>query len=431
MCELLALPAEYLELLCTILRQIELGQPWPKQWRQAFVVLLPKPDADSTSPSGLRPITILSRVYRTWARTHTLQILRWASRFAAPLIGGGVRGIDPTVLMMHVSFLIEQATKEEPLHGLVVDIRKCFNSIHRGLILAALRKFGIPEYIINPYSNLMKNFERVFVFDGFVSDCQTNTGVPEGCPLAVVAMLFVTLSMYHYMHSTCPDTIVYAFADNWSLLNGSTGPLKQAISCFEHFCDLFKLPLAGDKSWLWSTEQSGRKELVGIVLQGQPVPIKHQERELGFDMTYTKKVSKKVFKTRILKTHAKLRKIRQCGVAKIHKPRLVRASAVVVPNGCELRSLCAATAKAIGAGRFCESPYLSLMLTGKDNLDPEFNIVLNALRTLRRLFCMPSYPKQQFLNMVNKPGARPGPAASLSKNLKKWKLILKLSKMEL
>ena len=49
-CELLALPAEYLELLCTILRQIELGQPWPKQWCQAFVVLLPKPDADSTSP---------------------------------------------------------------------------------------------------------------------------------------------------------------------------------------------------------------------------------------------------------------------------------------------------------------------------------------------------------------------------------------------
>ena len=131
-------------------------------------------------------------------------------------------------------------------------------------------------------------------------------------------------------------------------------------------------------------------------------------------MTYTKKVSKKVFKARILKTYAKLRKIRQCGVAKIHKPRLVRASAfatlayasqVVVPNGCELRSLRAATAKAIGAGRTCESPYLSLMLTRKDNLDPEFNIVLNALLTLRRLFCKPSYPKQQFLNMVNKPGA--------------------------
>ena len=75
--------------------------------------------------------------------------------------------------------------------------------------------------------------------------------------------------------------------------------------------------------------------------------------------------------------------------------------------------------------------YLSLMLTGKDYLDPEVNIVSNALLTLRRLFCMPSYPKQQVLNMVNKPGARPGPAASLSKNLKKWKLILKLSKMEL
>ena len=236
----------------------------------------------------------------------------------------------------------------------VASAFKCFNSIHRGQILEALRKFGIPEHIINHYSNLMKNFERVFVFYGQTS----HTGVPEGCPLAVVAMLFVTLSMYHYMHSTCLDTMVYAFADNWSLLDGSTGPLKQ------HFCDLFKLPLAGDKSWLWSTEQSGRKELIGIALQGQPVPIKHQKRGLGFDMTYTKQVSKKVFKARILKTHAKLRKIRQCGVAKIHKPRLVRASAfampayasqVVVPNGCELRSLRAATAKAIGAGRTCES----------------------------------------------------------------------------
>ena len=85
----------------------------------------------------------------------------------------------------------------------------------------------------------MKNFERVFVFDGLVSDCQTShTGVPEGCPLAVVAMLFVTLSMYHYMHSTCLDTMVYAFADNWSLLDGSTGPLNRpfpALSIFVTF----------------------------------------------------------------------------------------------------------------------------------------------------------------------------------------------------
>ena len=54
-----------------------------------------------------------------------------------------------------------------------------------------------------------------------------------------------------------------------------------SIDHWSTHCYLFKLPLAGDKSWLWSTEQSGRKELVGIVLQalqGQPVPIKQRTR---------------------------------------------------------------------------------------------------------------------------------------------------------
>ena len=88
------------------------------------------------------------------------------------------------------------------------------------------------------------------------------------------------------------------------------------------------LPLAGDKGWVWSTCTTGRKKLSNITLQGKHAPVRHQEKELGFDMQYTKKACRRVFQQRMKVSITKLKKIPKIPVLQKFKKRLVKGYAM-------------------------------------------------------------------------------------------------------
>ena len=421
--ELQRIPDSLLDTLIKIFTAIENGQPWPKQWMTAFVVFLPKVD-EAKAPSELRPITVISKIYRVWARMHALQIISWASQNVVPFIGGGIRDVNPQELMTYIQFAIEShSTSFQSLQGLVLDIQKAFNNLHRAILENIFRKLGIPEWIIVPYRNMMSQVARQLVFPTFVSDGILSTcGVPEGCPLAVLGMLAYTVNLHAWLFSREPDVSFYGFADNWSIYSGSISCLKSGIRDIEQFCDLMLLPLAGDKSWVWSTSAPGRKALSQIILQGKNVPIRHNEKELGCDMQYTRRPCRHVFQKRVNTAIDKLRKVPRIPVQKKFKKRLVKGSAMpsceygsplIHASKQELHKLRSEVSKALGGGRAGESPYLTCLFGGKDIADPEFIFVLDKLRVIRSLASRSWFSLRKFLQWVVEPGDRPGPAKSL------------------
>ena len=101
--ELQRIPDPLIEISIKIFEGKKAGKAWPKQWMSAFVFFLPKVE-DAKAPCELRPITAISKIYRVWARMHALQIITWASQNVAPLIGGGVRDVNPQELMTYIQF---------------------------------------------------------------------------------------------------------------------------------------------------------------------------------------------------------------------------------------------------------------------------------------------------------------------------------------
>ena len=73
--ELKALPDCLLDRLAVLFNHIEQDGIWPDALKLGLVSLISK--GEGTAPSKLRPITVMSAVYRLWAATRAHEVLSW------------------------------------------------------------------------------------------------------------------------------------------------------------------------------------------------------------------------------------------------------------------------------------------------------------------------------------------------------------------
>ena len=429
--EVKALPVTLLHCLVDIFRYIEKEGNWPDTWVTAWVLFIPK-EEEALGPESLRPITILSRLYRCWARCHALQVLQWATDNVAPRIGGGVRGVDPTLLMFDVQFQIENSTPRAPKGGLVIDITKAFNNVHRGLLIAIMNKLGLPDWIWKPYRGMMALFTRHLVLNHFISTGNfSSTGIPEGCPFAVLGMLFFTVAFWAYHREVVPGATTYAFADNWAAIVRRSDDLCLFARTLESFCVTMRLPISAKKCWIWATNRDMRRVARSVLLCGQAISVAQSERELGYDMQYYGQAKRVTFKKRVKKVISRLARIPAVPIAKKQKARLVRGAIVpafaygsetIHPSGEEIANLRTAVAKGIGCNRATENPYLALAVSRDPPLDPEFTLLEKKIAAIKRMNEVPHFPTKAFFQVANSPGPKHGPARALRDALGKWDL---------
>ena len=91
--ELLLMPTALKSILLDMLTSIENGSHWPQLWGIARVVCLKKGE-NATSPMDTRPITIMSRIYRTWSTYRSMQVMQHLAQMMPPEIKGCVGQIS-------------------------------------------------------------------------------------------------------------------------------------------------------------------------------------------------------------------------------------------------------------------------------------------------------------------------------------------------
>ena len=91
------MPESFISLLFILFAAFETFASWPDLWMISRVICLPKSDCPN-DPLDIRPITILSRMYRQWSAYRSSQVLQHLKRLVPPQVSGAIGCVSANML---------------------------------------------------------------------------------------------------------------------------------------------------------------------------------------------------------------------------------------------------------------------------------------------------------------------------------------------
>ena len=210
-------------------------QKCPTIWHLAQVQVIYKKGCPSNC-DNYRPISLVSVLYKVYATLILNRLKRggaeaklWSTQF------GFRRRRSTGDALFLVRRKIEQAwaLKGGKLHLLALDWRKAFDCIAPERLMAALRRFGIPPYIIEIVAEIYSDRQFIVADNGVKSERRPqNAGISQGCPLSpfLFGILMTILMRDAYSMLSSEAKLAYErgdlgdvlFADD-TLIVGSAG----------------------------------------------------------------------------------------------------------------------------------------------------------------------------------------------------------------
>ena len=133
--------------LSELLRSIEKVGHWPHALRHAHVAMLPK----GKPVQGLqaRPITLLSSVYRLWARCKVIHLKRWFVNAGIEPLVGGREEAEYQAGLLSLTLGYGRATGEGG-GGVAFDLSKAYDSVRLDLLERVLLGVGLEPSLVMP-----------------------------------------------------------------------------------------------------------------------------------------------------------------------------------------------------------------------------------------------------------------------------------------
>ena len=394
--DLTLIPPKLLEWLFRIFQCAEEGKGWPVRLTQARVIMLAKPNSDNYDALSVRPITVLSRLYRHWSRCRSIQVLKHLGSILPPEIGGIASNVSADLLVAWISDQLDEGLHSNiSFAGIVVDLTKAFNMLPRIPLTMLAAKLGIPQEYAFAHNGMLQDLVRFVDLGGHIGHrIPSSTGVPEGCAMSVVSMLLITIMVSQSLQVDGTSVILAMFADNWGITTQCFDQLQLAIGRLEHIVESLKLKISADKSWTWATTPHLRKQLQQIDIFGEPVPSVLNTKDLGCDVAYSKKVVKTTTNKRWSKSLRHLKKIKTKKLPFHFKSQMTNAVGVgMVGYGIELgtqskwhwKKLRSGIASALKCYKSGANSLLALSATGEQT-DPELRCLCRRIKFFRRYF---------------------------------------------
>ena len=158
----------------------------PPDWKRGLVVPIWKGKGDRQDCNNYRGITLLSVPGKVLAHLLLMRIRSQLLRYQRPEQSGFTPGKSTTDRILALRVLVERRLEfRQGLLAAYVDLKKAFDSVHRGTLWDILRVRGIPARIIGLMTGLYSGTESAVKCGSGISDFfPVNSGVRQGCVLA-------------------------------------------------------------------------------------------------------------------------------------------------------------------------------------------------------------------------------------------------------
>ena len=103
--------------LAAIFNYIEDTGEWPEAMMKAYISLIPKNSEATVKPTDLRPITVLSALYRLWAKVRFQHLLVWQEKWCDKQMWGCRPGHSAEAMALEIALDMEGVAFEaEGIH---------------------------------------------------------------------------------------------------------------------------------------------------------------------------------------------------------------------------------------------------------------------------------------------------------------------------
>ena len=183
--DLKAMPDALLERLALLFDLIEMSGSWPEALLTALVTMIPKDDnSGGMRPTDLRPISVMSVVYRAWASARLRPTLEWQESWASD----DIAGFRPCMGCDDVTWQVSTEVEHALLHGtglcgFSVDLAKAFDRIPWDIAFGIAERMGLSQRIIRAMRSLYSQLRIRFRVGPFIGQAfLAPNGIIQGFP---------------------------------------------------------------------------------------------------------------------------------------------------------------------------------------------------------------------------------------------------------
>ena len=360
---------------------------------------IPLPKKGKLTADNSRPITILATLYRLWGRVCTKRCLQHLAKHVSPAITGMIpkRGAHEASYSMQ-AMLERHCTDCHHITGLTLDLRKCFNLLHRANVRQLMLNHGLPVSLVMKWFDSIQKLTRYWDVSKTCSSClPTNHGCPEGDAWSVVAMICTAQAWSQLLVRNEPAPLTTAFADNWTFWMNETECSSTPVELTKDFTAWMGLEINWGKTWLWSTSSTGVAKLKSAIQDIVPTEVLQTQvhaTDLGCQMTYHGTAKMGIMHDRLALAKQRLETLKHCTWAlplKIHVvitcilPLALYGAELLAIGQKHLSSLRSQIADAlVGENVPSMSSSIFLHCATFHDLDPHMVVLLKAIKAARK-----------------------------------------------
>lgn len=260
---------------------------FPKAWKTAKILPIPKPGKDHKRYENYRPISLLPTLSKV-LESIILNRLKEHETIYKQIISEqfGFRAKHNTVqqLARLTDFITTNFNLNKSVGALFLDMEKAFDTVwHKGLI-SKLEDLDIDIYLLKIIASYLENRKFIVDINGKTS-CDKNAvaGVPQGSVLGPI------LFLYFINDLPLSDKVKKAiFADDTALYTSSwrkkqiAKNLQQYILIIEKYYLKWKLKINVDKTeFIIFSHKLKDKHIPKLTLYNENVPLKEKVKYLG------------------------------------------------------------------------------------------------------------------------------------------------------